>query len=95
MPGIAEEPLYGTEPTTETGVPQSGSIWEELIAEAGDLAIAGMQWMSGSEITNGAPTYVYSDNPEATTTTNLNWLWISLAVLAAIVLLIWAFKNRK
>lgn len=95
MPGLAEEPLYGTEPNAETGVPQNGSIWDEIITEAGDLAIAGMQWLSGGEITNGSPTIVYADSPETSATSNLNWLWWTLAALAAIILIIWAVKRKS
>lgn len=93
MPGLAEEPLYGMEPDAETGAVANDSIWDELITEAGDVAIAGMQWLSGQEITTGDPVTIYSNEPSSTTS-DLTWLWWTLGGLLLLIIIYLIVRNR-
>lgn len=97
MPGLAEDPLYGVEPDPENGTPATDSIWDEIVAEAGDIAVAVTQGLFGQTITPDTVTYTAEPAPaDAAAPVSTSWLWWALAGLALLaIILLFVYKKKK
>lgn len=97
MPGLAEDPLYGVDADPENGTPATDSIWDEIVTEAGDIAVAVTQGLFGQPITPDTVTYATTDPAAAETEpVSTSWLWwaiAGLALLAIIILFVYKKKN--
>lgn len=99
MPGLAEDPLYGIEPDPENGTASSSSIWDEIITEAGDVAVAVTQGLFGQTITPSEVTYTNAPTTETSTppVTTSSWIWwviAGVALLAIILLFVYKKKGK-
>lgn len=98
MPGLAEDPLYGVEPDPENGTPATDSIWDEIVSEAGDIAVAVTQGLFGQTITPDTVTYTDAEPApaDAAAPVSTSWLWWALAGLALLaIILLFVYKKKK